>query len=97
MPWVRFLKRIASCNRAILVLTLKGLPNSTSAGTHVFSDADPDVPVVLEREVVEEDILVAAAGHGDLGVARLLASVLRLLPRLVTVQPLQKRVEERLS
>ena len=57
---------------------------------HVFSDADPDVPVVLEREVVEEDVLVAAAGHGDLGVARVLAGVLRLLPRLVAVQPLRK-------
>ena len=57
---------------------------------HVFSDADPDVSVVLEREVVEEDVLVAAARHGDFGVARVLAGIFGLLPRLVTVQPLQK-------
>ena len=58
--------------------------------THVFPHSDPHVSVVLEGEVVEEGVLVAAAGHRDLGVAGVLARVLGLLPRLVAVQPLKK-------
>ena len=44
---------------------------------------------VVEGQVVEEDVLVAAAGHRDLGAAGVRAGVLGLLPRLVAVQPLK--------
>ena len=57
--------------------------------THVFAHSDPHVAAVLEGQVVEEDVLVAAAGHSDLGAAGVRARVLGLLPRLVAVQPLK--------